>query len=169
MLINSLSAIFNYTSLFTVWELSVLAILVFCLIHISTHAPKPNWHKTKEKNLYLLLFSCWKGDAALFTAFWPFFMLANAAFIYIDYRVFNLSYTISSWRTVHVMLIFPLLWWVVSVWKCSGHCSHKIYASFARTIVIYFLFDFLIRLYISYFYAFIYFDCRLLGIEYGDC
>ncbi len=169
MFINSLSAIFNYTTLITIWEFSALVILVFCLIYISLPKPNALWQPQKEKNLYFLLFSCWKGNAALSTAFWPFFILANCAFFYIDYRAFDLSYTISSWRTVHVMLFFPLIWWMLSVWRCTTHCTHQIYASLARTFLLLFVFDFLIRLYISYFHAEIYFDCRLLGIEYGDC
>lgn len=169
MFIYSLSAIFAFTDLLSPLKFAALLLLVFGVVYIKTPQSSKNWISTKEKNIYFILRSCWNGEESLWIAFWPFFILANMAFFYIDYRSENLTYTIASWRTVHMMLVFPSIWWLTSVWKCSNNTQKIIWSSCARAITIYFVIDFFLRLYLSFYYPQILFDCLLLAIEYGSC
>jgi hypothetical protein len=81
----------------------------------------------------------------------------------------NVTYTIASWKTVHGMLFLPIIWWTVSVWRCSQHTSHKIFSSAARTITVYLFLEYVLRFIISTQYPSTFFDCRLLIMEFGDC
>ena len=169
MFITSLPAIFAFTDFFSRLEFGAFILIVFLAIYYRVPALNRHWQDPKDKNLYHVLKACWLGEASLWRAFWPFFILANITFIYIDYRADNLTYTIESWRTVHSMLFFPLIWWLTSIWKCSDKTGKKIWAVCARSLAFYFVTDFCLRLYISYNYPQILFDCYLLSLEYGDC
>lgn len=169
MFINSLSAIFAFEILFS--PLEFVSFLALILGAVYYEVPKVNiaWTDRTEKNFYFLLQACWLGQASLWRAFWPFFILANIAFFYIDYRSLNLTYTIASWRTVHLMLFLPSVWWLISVWKCSANTNKNIWPLCARAITIYFSIDYFLRLYLSFKYPYLLFDCKLLVLEYGDC
>lgn len=169
MFIYTLSSIFAYTNLLSPVYFYILLLLIFLLVFFTVPDCNKLWLDPNEKSLYLILQSCWYGQAALWRAFWPFFILANIAFFYIDYRVTNVTFTISSWRTVHVILFFPGIWWLTSVWNCSTNTEKKIWSSCARSVSIYFVIDYCLRLITSYEYPYILFDCKLLMIEYGDC
>ncbi len=169
MFIFSLPPVFAFTDLLIAEYFIALLVLIFILMNYSVPAIDSAWVEHKKKNSYELLKSCWEGQASLWKAFWPFFIFANLAFVYIDYRIDNVSYTISSWRTVHVMMFFPCVWWITAVWKCSVNTSHRYFSGCARSLTLFFMIDFCLRLLLSYQYPQILFDCRLLLLELGDC
>ncbi|MDO9105441.1 MAG: hypothetical protein Q7U57_10820 [Methylovulum sp.] len=169
MFINTLPIIFTYTHLFTPLEALIFLGAVFCLSYF--YAPEINhsWKDIPVKNWYLLLHSAWLGHVALWRAFWPFFLLVNIILYYIDHRISNVTYTIASWKTVHGMLLLPILWWVTSVWRCSANTAHKLWGASARALTLYLLLELILRFFISTQYPNTFFDCRLLVMEYGDC
>lgn len=169
MFVDSIAAIWAYTHLLSPIKFFVLLGLIFIAIYQSTPHPDKYYVEPEHQELYFILRACWMGEATLWKAFWPFFILANGVFLYIDFRVEQQTYTISSWRTAHVILFFPMIWWLVSVWKCSANTNKRVWAILYRTLVAYFIFDYALRLYISYEYPYIFFDCELLAIEYGEC
>ena len=169
MFVYSLPLIFAFTNLLTPRYFYFLLVIIFGVIFFSIPKVNSNWTDHIERNFYLTLKSCWEGNVSLWRAFWPFFLIANAAFFYIDYRVENITYTISNWRTVHVILFFPGIWWIRSVWKCSSNSRKKIWPIFARSLAIYFVIDYGLRLLTSYQYPEVFFDCRLLLMDIGNC
>ena len=169
MLFDTLPIIFTYTHLFSIIEASIFLVALFFLVYFYTPSVNKNWSKLPDKNIYEALRSAWLGKVLLWQAFWPFFLLVNIILFYIDYRVLNITYTIASWKTVHGMLLLPIIWWTNSVWRCSQHTHHKTYSATARTLTIYLFLDYILRFIISTQYPNTLFDCRLLVMEYGDC
>ncbi len=169
MFINTFPIIFTYTHLFSIVEASIFLIALYFLVYFYTPGVTKNWSKQPDINIYETLRSVWLGKALLWQAFWPFFLLVNIILFYIDYRVLNVTYTIASWKTVHGMLLLPIVWWTNSVWRCSQHTHYKIYSAAARTLTIYLFLDYILRFIISTQYPNTLFDCRLLVMEYGDC
>ncbi len=169
MFVASIPYVFSYNALFSALQLSVLFIAIFALVYTSTPAPHLNWNGKHEENVYAFLRAAWLGRESLWRVFWPFFMLVNGIFYYIDYRVVNISFTIASWKTVHGMLALPLVWWITALWCCSSNTRHKLFAVSARAAAIYLLIAYLMRLYLAVEFPRDLFDCKLLIIEYGDC
>ena len=169
MFINTLPIIFTYTQLFSIYEAAIFLTALFFLIYFYTPEVTKNWTKKPDITIYDTFHSAWLGNMKLWLAFWPFFLLANIVLYYIDYRILNITYTINSWKTVHGMMLLPIVWWTMSVWRCSGHSRHKIWSSAARTLVVFFMLEYIMRFVISTQYPSTFFDCRLLIMEYGDC
>ncbi len=169
MFINTLPIIFTYTSLFNAVEAIIFLSAIFCLVYFYTPACNERWKDRPSKSWYLLLNSAWLGHAALWRAFWPFFLLVNIILYYIDYRISNITYTIASWKTVHGMMILPIIWWITSVWRCSENTSHKLWSVAARSVTLYLVLELILRFFISTQFPHTLFDCRLLVMEYGDC
>jgi hypothetical protein len=96
MFIYSLPPLFAYTDLILPLELILFLALIFGAVSFA--APKPDnlWINQKHPNLYLILQACWFGQSSLSRAFWPFFILVNLVFFYIDYRISNVTFTIAS-------------------------------------------------------------------------
>lgn len=169
MFFTTLTTLFTYTDFLSPIEVSILLVAIFCLVHFYTPEVKTEWPVQTGGSLYQYLLATWLGEAPLKRAFWPFFILVNGVFYYIDYRVMNVTYTIASWKTVHGMLLLPSIWWITSVWRCSGHTQFKLASSSARAMTLFFLFECFLRWVISTYYPNTFFDCRLLIMEYGDC
>ena len=169
MFIHTLPIIFTYTNLFTLYEALIFCAAIFLLTFLYTHEVDRHWQDKELGNWYHFLHSAWLGKLSLWRAFWPFFVLINLILFYIDYRISNVSYTIASWKTVHGMALFPILWWIVSVWRCSRYCRYKIWAAAARTVTVYLILELCLRFFIATQYPHTLFDCRLLVMEYGDC
>ena len=169
MFINTFPIIFTYTRLFSLTEALIFMAAIFFLVYFYTPEVNKNWVNKSGNSWYEFLHSAWLGKSALVRVFWPFFVLVNVALYYIDYRVMNVTYTIASWKTVHGMLFLPIVWWTMSVWRCSENTRYKIWSSAARTITVYLFLEYLLRFIISTQYPNTFFDCRLLIMEYGDC
>jgi hypothetical protein len=169
MFITTLPIIFALTHLFSFLEASIFLVTIFLLVYYYTPGVTKNWSKSPDKNFYEMLRSAWLGKVLLWQAFWPFFIVVNIVLYYIDYRIADVTYTIASWKTVHGMLLLPIIWWINAVWRCSQHTHYKIYSVAARTLTVYLLLDYVLRFIISTQYPITLFDCRLLIMEYGDC
>ncbi|MFZ2724725.1 MAG: hypothetical protein WAX77_00565 [Methylococcaceae bacterium] len=178
MFINTLPIIFTYTRLLNPIEFSLLLILIFLVIYINTsdyskRVAVPIYDTvighSVLNHLYLQLLASWLGRSSLAMAFWPFFLLVNAVLYYIDYRIFNLNFTIASWKTAQLMLVLPSIWWIISVWRCSINSRYKIWCCLARAMTVYLLLELGLRFIIVSYYPNTFFDCQLLIVHYGDC
>jgi len=169
MFINTLPIIFAFTHLFNPLETGIFLTSIFLLVYYNTPAVEKYWIQPQYKNVYFFLRGMWLGKASLTYAFWPFFVFVNAALFYVDYRVMNVTYTIASWKTVHLMLLLPIIWWTTSVWRCSIHSRHRLFSGAARTITVFMFLEYFLRFIISTKYPNTFFDCRLLIMEIGDC
>ncbi len=169
MFTKTLPIIFTYTTLFSQLEAGIFLAALFLLVYCYTPAVKSTWRDCSANGWYQTLYSAWLGESSLWRAFWPFFVVVNVILYYIDYRVLNETYTIASWKTVHGMLLLPIVWWIRSVWVCSQNTRFKLLSSIARTLTLYLLLEFILRFYISTQLTQTFFDCRLLTIEYVDC
>lgn len=169
MFITTLPILFAFTHLLNPLEISIFFLAILVVVYLMTPNPTHAYAKLPSGSLYDYLFSSWSGTMPLRWAFWPFFILINAVFIYIDYRIAADTYTINSWKTVHLMVFLPVVWWVLSVWRCVANCRLKIWSSIACAMTIYLIFDFILRITLSIQFPNTLFNCRLLLIEYGDC
>jgi hypothetical protein len=169
MFINTLPIIFTYTQLFSLIEAIIFLVAIFFLVYFYTPEVNKKWNNKPGNTVYQFLYLAWQGNSALWRAFWPFFVLVNMVLFYIDYRIANLTYTIASWKTVHGMLLLPIVWWTLSVWRCSVNTRYKISSSAARTLTIYLFLEFALRFIISTQYPHTFFDCQLLIMNHLDC
>ncbi len=174
MLINTLSALFAYTSFISPIETCTLLLITAYIVYILTPLQQtddavPDSLKTKTNtSIYIYIQSAWLGRRSLISTFLPFFAIFNSVLIYADYRADNGTYTIASWLTILVILALPVLWWTVSVWRCSDH-THRLWRSAARFFTVAVYYEYILRLVIGYYYPQIWFNCQQLIIEFGDC
>ena len=169
MLIDSLSLLFSYTAFINEFEAALLLGAICLLINMLTPQPLRQWQIRRSGSLYAYLQSAWLGQAPLKDAFWPFFVLFNAALFYNDYRAMAGTFTIASWTTVHIMLAIPLIYWTGAVWRCSDKCSGRIWSTLARFLTVAAYLDFGLRWVIREYYPQILFNCQQMIIEWGDC
>lgn len=169
MFVTTLPVLFAYTDLISPRELILILLAILAAIFSITPAPDPAAVCYRYKTFYLYLHAAWLGHFSLKWVFWPFFILVNMVFFYIDYRAENITYTISSWKTVHSMIFLPIVWWVNAVWRCAPHTANKYWSSAARAVTVYLLIDLLLRGIISTQFPQLLFDCRQIMIEFGDC
>ncbi|MCX7088192.1 MAG: hypothetical protein NTV00_09090 [Methylococcales bacterium] len=169
MFLTSLPILFGFTHLISPLELSLF--LLALLIGVFLITPQPSHYAAVDpySRIYLYLQAAWLGNISLWRVFWPFFVLINLVFVYIDYRIANNTYTISSWKTVHGMVFLPIVWWIVAVWRCSVHTSSRYWASAARTLTLYLLLELFLRFIMSTQFPRLLFNCEMLLLEYGDC
>ena len=178
MFINTLPIIFTYTHLLEPSEFFIGLVFVFFIIYFNAPAVsmKREFGDYSQGavhgltgRLYVHLLTLWLGQGNLKLAFWPFFIFINGLLYYIDYRIFNLTFTIASWKTAHFMVAIPCLWWLVAVWRCSIYTAHKFWASVARFFTVCLIIEFGLRIFIVMQYPNTFFDCALLVVHYGDC
>ena len=169
MFATTFPIIFTYIHLFSEMEAALFLAALFGLVYFNCPQPEPKKERISYKNWYWFFYSALVGDMALWQAFWPFFLFINGLLIYIDYRIAALTYTIASWKTVHGMVFLPIIWWFVSVWRCTRHSQHRVFGALARTMTLYLFVELALRFYISTQHPNTLFNCRLLSIHYGDC
>ena len=172
MLFYTLSALFAFTTLINPIEAAATLVVTAYIIYLLTPAQQYIDKLTTAKNTgidaYSYLQDTWLGRQSLLWAFLPFFILINASFLYADYRSEDGSYTIASWLTLLVIFALPVIWWSISVWRCSLNDSRlsAVAARFCVTLVYY---EYILRAIIAYYYPQIWFNCQQLIIEFGDC
>lgn len=169
MFSTTLPIIFGFTQLISPLELGLILLAIAGMIFRITPPLNPLAIKHAYHSFYDYLLSAWLGQFSLNWVFWPFFILLNMTFYYIDYRAINLTYTISSWKTVHSMVFLPIVWWTLAVWRCSAHTHKHYWAVLARTVTVYVYIELLLRMVIGFKYPQLLFDCKQLIIELGDC
>jgi hypothetical protein len=141
--------------------LAVLSILYFTLPTFET--------VPKEDRPQGYLFSAWLGNLDLNRVFWPFFILLNASLYTSDILAKSSIFTVSTWDAIHFILIFPICWWTIAIWRCSKHSKTRIWSAVTRLITIAVFFDYALKLAIRIDYPRIFFSCEELMLDYGNC
>jgi hypothetical protein len=76
---------------------------------------------------------------------------------------------VSSWDDVHFMLLLPIVWWTVSIWRCSAYTRFRLYSAGARLITLGVFVEYALKLYIRIDYPRLFFNCEELLLDYGSC
>ncbi len=130
--------------------------------------PQPNLEfKTKPIENYLL--DSWFGEVSLSWVFWPFFLVLNVSLLTADLLAKAGTITVSSWDEIHFALVLPIVWWTVSVWRCSNTPAAKIWSALARLTTIAVFIEYGLKLLIRIDYPRIYFNCEEVLLNYGSC
>lgn len=115
------------------------------------------------------LFSAWTGDSHLSRVFWPFFLILNGCLYSLDSLAKSGHFTVSSWDDLHFVLLFPIVWWTVGVWRCSAHTGSKMWAASACLATISVALEYALKLYIRIEYPRLFFNCENVMLDYGSC
>ena len=169
MLINTLSLLFTFTDYLTELQALVIVIAAGLLVDWLTPRPSEYWQLNQSQSVYYYLQASWLGQLELKDAFWPFFIVFNAALVYIDYRIEEGTFTVASWVTVHIILAMPLVYWTGAVWRCSDQTTRKFWSSLARLITLLAWAEFWLRWVILDQYPQIFFNCQQMITQWGDC
>lgn len=166
MFVYSLPLFFSDIGLASPLELLIIALALFGVLLIS--APSyiealPQQDTTK----YLL--AAWLGNWSLLWVFLPFFILLNTC-LYLADTLAKLGFlTVSSWDDVHLMLLLPVVWWVVAIWRCSANTQFKLLAALARLATFLVFFEYGLKLLLRIDYPRLFFGCEELLLDYGSC
>jgi hypothetical protein len=166
MFIYSLSILFNHIKLMSPAEALFIMSSLWVVMWISAPAPNGGFRQMTFENY---LFSCWAGKQDLAAVFWPFFLLLNAALFGVDWLAKSGQWTVSSWDDMHFVLLLPIIWWTVSIWRCSAHTEFRLYSACARLITLGVFMEYALKLYIRIDYPRLFFNCEELLLDYGSC
>ena len=174
MFFFTLPLIFSHTDLIQPIELVLMVSATFAVLYISTPVAVKNWPGMKpirQYSLYQYLYQGWQGNISLWQVFWPFFLLLNSSLLIADILAKTASFTVSSWDDVHLMLLMPMLWWVVAIWRSSAKVGHRVWSACARLFTLALIFELSLRLLIRIEYPRIFFNCQdlLLDLDYVSC
>ncbi|MGR9085698.1 MAG: hypothetical protein ACU841_01315 [Gammaproteobacteria bacterium] len=165
MFLYSLPILFGHIRLFSPLEALAMLIGLWSLLFLTLPpveggGPGPGSH---------YLFSAWTGSTALRWVFWPFFLLLNPILFSLDGLAKSGRFTVSSWDDIHFILMFPIIWWTTSVWRCSVHTGAKHWAASARLATIAVLLEYGLKLVIRIDYPRLFFNCEDTMLNYGSC
>lgn len=166
MFIYSLSILFDQIALLSPAEAAFMMIGLFGVVWLL--APLPDG-RFRRMTLDHYLFSGWLGEQALYAAFWPFFVVLNLALFGADVLVKAGQLTVSSWDDAHFVLLLPIVWWSLSVWRCSAHTGSRWYGAGARFFTLCVFLEYALKLYIRSEYPRLFFGCEELLLDYGSC
>jgi hypothetical protein len=166
MFVYSLPILFNQIDLMSVPEALFIIGGLFALLWILAPVCSEEAGRWTRENY---LFSCWTGRQGLSAAFWPFFLLLNAALFGVDWLARSGLWTVSSWDDVHFVLLLPVIWWTASTWRCSAHAELRLYAAGARFATLGVFIEYGLKLYIRIEYPRLFFNCEDTLLNYGSC
>ena len=161
----SLPIIFYDVRLLSPGEFFLINCISLALLFFT--APLAQTAPSEAKDHYIL--NAWLGRLPLNSAFWPFFLLFNAILISSDLLVKFSYISVSSWDDIHSILVLPYLWWLVSVWRCSGHTSNRMWAALARLATLWIILEYGFILLIRIEYPRLFFSCDELFMNYSNC
>jgi len=166
MFIYSLPLFFTHIGLASPLDLLIIFIALFVVLFINSLFYSGNF-KQQSSDSYLL--AGWSGGIALKWVFWPFFLILNVCLYMADTLAKAGMFTVSSWDDVHLMLLLPIVWWTIAVWRCSPNTHLSIWAACARLLTISVYFEYGLKLLIRIDYPRIFFECDELLLDYGSC
>ncbi|MGR9114469.1 MAG: hypothetical protein ACU85E_01790 [Gammaproteobacteria bacterium] len=171
MFANTLPIIFGYGQLIGPVELLIIFSCLYSALYISSPDPYDSWQRVEYSGGegYQYLLRAWFGELTLRLIFWPFFLVLNAALYAADTMVKSGAISVSSWGNIHIMLLGPVIWWTVSVWRGSGRTRSRWWSACARLAVLCAYLEFGMRLFIRMEFPRIFFNCEELLLDYFSC
>ena len=174
MFFFTLPLIFSHTDLVQPLELVLMVSAIFAVLYISTPVAVKNCSGMKsigQHSLYQYLYQGWQGNISMWQVFWPFFVILNCSLLTADILAKTASFTVSSWDDVHLMLLIPMLWWSVAIWRSSAKVGRRVWSASARLLTLALIFELSLRLYIRMEYPRVFFNCQelLLDLDYVSC
>lgn len=166
MFFYSLPILFNDIQLVSPIECLLMAVAVFIALYISAPPPEQNW---RQRPFDSFLLTSWLGGVSLYWVFWPFFIFLNASLLTADLLAKAGTITVSTWDEIHFILLLTIVWWVVSIWRCSNNTQARFWAALARLATIAVLLEYSLKLLIRIDYPRIFFNCEDILLDYGSC
>ncbi len=166
MFFYSLPILFNELDLITPSESLLISTAIFAMLYLA--APVPSLGQTMPNTENYLLMA-WLGEVKLNLVFWPFFLLFNTIIIGTDWLVSASKITVSSWDDIHFVMLFPVIWWITSVWRCSIHTGKMLWAALARLATLAVVAEYALKLLIRIDYPRLFFKCEALLTNYTSC
>ena len=166
MFFYTLPLFFSQMRLVSPIELLIVLLTVWIFLFITLPEPEADYCHFSPDHY---LFSAWQGRASLRWTFWPFFLILNALLHVTDRLAKASVLTVSSWDDIHFILLFPISWWVVSVWRCSKNVKLRFWATWARLMTLAVFLEYALKLVIRIDYPRIFFICEELLLDYGNC
>jgi hypothetical protein len=139
---------------------------IFILLYITSPIPKADTTFERYDNFLL---AAWMGAKPLFWVFWPFFLLLNLCLYGTDFMAKSGLITVSSWDEIHFILLLSVIWWTISIWRCSSNTQLKLATVLARMATILVFFEYGLKLLIRIDYARLFFNCEEILLDYGSC
>lgn len=139
---------------------------IFIALFITSPLPEKILPSSPKQNY---LFAAWTGQASLNPVFWPFFVLLNTCLYSIDTLAKTGNFTVSSWDEVHFTLLFPIIWWTVSIWRCSANSPGRLWSALFRLMTVSVFFEYGLKLLIRIDYPRLFFNCSEAALDYGSC
>jgi hypothetical protein len=164
--IYSLPLFFIEMGLASPLDLLIITLALFVALFISTLF---FGEESQQKSTDNYLYAAWNGQVALIWVFWPFFLILNLCLYAVDTLAKIGMFTVSSWDDVHLMLLLPVVWWTIAVWRCSPNTQLSVWAACARLLTLSVYFEYGLKFLIRMDYARIFFDCEELLLDYGSC
>ncbi len=154
-------------------ELIGLILLLFGVLYMSapqlSSADQIHQVEYSGLTLYQYLQHAWHGNIKLRLAFVPFFILLNVILLSIDTLAQRGHLTVSSWDEIHFILLMPVIFWTIVVWRNSYHCCSRIWLAVARLMTISVFFEYGLKLWIRKDYPRIFFQCQEIALDYASC
>ena len=173
MFIYSLPLLFTYMQFGTAQEYLVITVFILILLAIVTpfdsHYKEIEWGTISELTMYKYLFDSWTGQVKLWLVFWPFFIILNLSLYITDSVAKAGRFTVSSWDEIHFILLTPVIFWTISVWRSSLNTGSRYWAIGARFMTIAVFFEYALKLAIRIDYPRIFFQCEEVVLDYSTC
>ncbi len=173
MFIYSLPILFAYIQLGTSQEYIATILFIIMLLYIATPFDsffnEIEWGKVSELTLYKYLFDSWHGQVKLWLVFWPFFMFLNLSLYVTDKLAKSGRITVSSWDEIHFILLTPVIFWTITVWRNSINSCSRHWAVAARFMTLTVFFEYGLKLAIRRDYPRVFFECQEAILDYAAC
>ncbi|MFW5443707.1 MAG: hypothetical protein ACKE51_05295 [Methylococcaceae bacterium] len=173
MYVYSLPILFAYID----WgsPLEFLGVIFFLLIVLFISTPfnslfhEIEWGAISDLTPYKYLFDSWNGQVKLWLVFWPFYIFLNLALYGTDSWAKAGNFTVSSWDEVHFILLTPVVFWTIVVWRNSVNTCSRNWAVGARFMTLTVFFEYGLKLVIRRDYPRIFFECHNAILDYAAC
>jgi len=173
MFIYSIPILFGYMQFGTPVEFLGVIVFLLILLYIATHVgidfKEIKWGKVTDLTFYQYLFDSWNGVVKLWLVFWPFFIIVNISLFGIDTLAKAGMLTVSGWDEIHFILVTPVIFWVIIVWRNSVHTISRYWAVAARFMTLTVFFEYVLKLIIRRDYPRVFFECQDIALDYAAC
>ena len=167
MFFFSLPILFSDIQTVSPAELLLIALAVTFILTITAPVTSDDEGLRLSYDNYFL--ASWVGGVPLSSVFWPFFLLLNLSLLSADLLAKAGKISVSSWDDIHFILILPIVWWSISIWRCSSNSNNRLWPGLSRTATLAVVAEYALKLLIRVDYPRIFFNCEEILLDYGSC